>query len=197
MAMTSNACLYCVILTRSYLESQAVLSSWKRRILLWSTTTSKAQSNASPLLASFQLFFFHLVLINIVFNSCPEGLRSSMRRWRWRFLPTWQTTTICCSPSTTSAASPSRTLLWRPLWATLCVHAFSWPTFNASTHTLTCLILPSVFLPSVRECVCLFLPAVDPSDAAWQSTHRLVQSARLCWKASTQLLCTHPWCECA
>lgn len=183
--MTSNECLYCVILTRSSLESQAVLSSWKRHILLSSTTTSKAQSNVDPLLTSFQLFFFHLSLINIAFNSCPEGLPSSTRKWRWRFLPIWQTTTICCSPSTTSAASPNRTLLWRPLWATLCVHSFGWPTFNASTHTLTCLIVPSVVLPSVRDCVCLFLPAVDPSDAAWQTSHWLVQPACLCWKAST------------
>lgn len=151
--MTSNECLYCVISTRSYLESQAVLSSWKRRIRLSSTTTSKAQSNIDPLLASFQLSSFHLVPINIAFNSCPEGLRSSTKKSRWRFLPTWQTTTICCSPSTTSAASPNRTLLWRRLWATLCVHSFSWfhlhaPLFDS---TFCCLAI------SKRLRVCLSL----------------------------------------
>lgn len=116
-----------------------------------------------------------------------------MRRWRWRFLPIWQTTTICCLPFTISAASPNRTLLWRPLWATQWVNSFSWPRFNTSTHTLTCLRTPSVVLPWESNHVSLL--AVDPSDAARPTTHRLLQFACLCGKTSTQLLCTHPWCE--
>jgi len=116
-----------------------------------------------------------------------------MRRWRWRFLPIWQTTTICCSPSITSAARPNRTLLWRPLWATLWVCSMSLHLIPSPT---LCLIALSVVLPSVRDHTSFFLPAVDTFDATRPTTHWLLQPAGVCGKASTQLLCSHPWCKC-
>ena len=60
------------------------------------------------------------------------------------------------------------------------------------THTLARLIAPSFVLPSVSDRVSLCLPAVDPSDAAWPTAHRLLQSACVCGEAPAQLLCAHP-----
>lgn len=126
-----------------------------RRTLLSSTTTSEDQSPVNPhcwpSTGGCPTFFFFMSSLHVVFNSCSKGLLSSMRRWRWRFPPILQTTTICFSPSTTSAASQNRILLWSALWATLWVHSFSWPTSTFHTHTLSCLIVPSVVLPSVRD----------------------------------------------
>lgn len=126
-----------------------------------------------------------------------------MRRWRWRSLRIWQTTTICFSPSTTSAANPNRTLFWRPLWATLWVHSFSWPTFNTPTHTLACLIVSSVVLPSVWARVsCLsacsgslwcsmagYAPAPSVCLSQWKSLHLATPYSLLTW------VCLEGLCE--
>lgn len=59
-------------------------------------------------------------------------------------------------------------------------------------HIPTYFTVPSVVLPSVRDRVPLFLPAVDSSDAAWPTTYWLLQFACVGRKASTKLLSAHP-----
>lgn len=62
--------------------------------------------------------------------------------------------------------------------------------FHVGTLPLSSLALVKLF------CVSLHLPSVDSSDAARATAHGLLQSARLCGEASSQLLRAHSRREC-
>lgn len=117
------------------MENQVALSFWRKSTLRWPTITSKCTSLSPikilviPVLyphRQAQLFFFLYFIYSHLFPAlslftpipllCPLFLPflcvsdhlTFMRKWRLRCQHSWQRGIICCSRSTTSAASRSR-----------------------------------------------------------------------------------------